>query len=62
MVQNVSTAWGSSMQISGTRRLSFLKNGSFYNIDRGVDPDYIISSPEKIYDREALTEYINSLY
>ncbi len=61
-VQNASSAWGSSFTISSPRRSSFLKNGSFYDIDRGADPDYLISRPEKYYDRQALTDYINSLY
>jgi hypothetical protein len=42
--------------------MSFLKNGALYDIDRGADPDYTISTPEKYYDREALTDYINTLY
>jgi C-terminal processing protease CtpA/Prc len=61
-VQNASSAWGSSFTISSPKRSSFLKNGSFYDIDRGADPDYQISTPEKYYDRQALTDYINSLY
>ena len=49
-------------QISGSYRMSFLKNGSFYDIDTGVSPDYTISKPKNFYDLEALTEYINNLY
>lgn len=62
VVQFASSAWGSSFRISGPKRLSFLKNGSFYDIDRGADPDYLLSKPEKYYDRASLTDYINSLY
>ena len=62
VVLNVSSPWGTSFQISGPRRLSFMKNGSFYNVDRGADPDILISQPEKYYDRQALTDYINSIY
>ena len=62
VVQNLSTAWGTSFNISAPRRMSFMKNGSLYDIDRGADPDYTISSPAKYYDRQALTDYINSLY
>lgn len=61
-VLNASTAWGTSFQISCPLRVSFLKNGSFYDLDRGADPDAVLASPEKYYDREALTDYINSLY
>ncbi len=62
VVQNLSTAWGTSFNISAPRRMSFMKNGSLYDIDRGADPDYTISTPAKYYDRAALTDYINSLY
>ena len=60
LVQPLSTAWGTSFQISGPSRLSFLKNGSFYDIDTGVAPDYTISQPSRFYDHEALTDYINN--
>ena len=61
-VQPISSAWGTSFTISAALRMSFLKNGSLYDIDRGADPDYTISKPEKFYDRAALTDYINTLY
>ena len=57
-----SSAWGTCFQISANTRLSFLKNGALYDIDRGADPDFVITKPEKYYDRQALTDYINSLY
>ena len=62
VVQVLSTAHGSIFQISGRRRLSFLKNGSFYDIDQGVDPDYYIDDISHYYDRAALTDFINGLY
>ena len=62
VVRQASSAWGTSFQISGTHRLSFIKNGSYYDIDRGAEPDFIITKPEKFFDRAALTDYINSLY
>ena len=62
IVQPISTAWGTSFNISASRRMSFLKNGALYDIDRGADPDYTLSKPAKYYDRESLTEYINSLH
>ena len=61
-VLNASTAWGTSFQISCPMRVSFLKNGSFYDLDRGADPDVVLASPAKYYDRQALTDFINSLY
>ena len=60
-VQFLSTAWGTSFDISGSNRMSFTKNGSFYAIDQGVEPDFVLSRPESFYDREKLTDYINQL-
>ncbi len=61
VVQNMSTAWGTVFTISGNSRLSFRKNGSFYDIDEGVAPDVYISKIETLYDRKKLTDLINSL-
>ena len=58
----MSTAAGSLFQMSSPTRMSFLKNGSYYDIDTGVDPDCIITKPENFYNREKLTEYINGLF
>ena len=60
-VLNASSAWGTSFQISANTRVSFLKNGSFYDVDRGAEPDFVIPTPEQYYNRQALTDYINSL-
>ena len=60
-VQPMSTAWGSTFQISGNKRLSFRKNGSFYDIDEGVAPDIYITHIETLYDREKLNNLINGL-
>ena len=62
VVQPMTTAWGTAFQISGHTRISFVKNGSYYDVDRGVEPDYIISNYNHFYDREALTNFINGLY
>ena len=56
------TAWGTSLQISGSDRISFVKNGSYYDVDRGVEPDYLIRSYENFYDREALAKFIAGLF
>jgi hypothetical protein len=56
------TADGTILQMSSNHRLSYMKNGSVYDIDQGVEPDYVIRQPEHFYDRQALTEYINDLY
>lgn len=61
MVQHLTTADGSILQISGNKLMSYTKNGSFYEIDQGVIPDYVIPVPEQFYDREALTKRINDI-
>lgn len=61
VVQPLSSAWGTSFRISGPQRLCYMKNGSFYDIDRGAEPDYTISDPAKYYNRAALVTYINNL-
>ena len=62
VVLSMSSAWGSTYQISGTKRISFVKNGSYYDVDRGVDPDVSLTKPASFYDREKLTGIINDLY
>lgn len=61
-VQPLASADGSIWQISSRLRLSTVTNGSFYAVDQGVAPDVLIDKDESYYDREALTEYINSLF
>lgn len=60
-VTPMSTASGSVFNTSSNMQLSFLRNGSFYDVDQGVDPDYYIHDLGFLYDRKALVEYINSL-
>lgn len=61
VVQPLSTADGSAFQVSGAHQLSFLKNGAFYDIDQGAEPDFPLMRPDSFYDRESLTDYINSV-
>lgn len=61
-VMPMSTATGSLFRVSSSMRLSFLRNGSFYDIDQGAEPDFVISKMEHFYDREALTKYIDGLF
>ena len=58
----ITTAYGTLFHISSPKRISYLKNGSYYNTDTGVEPDCVIVKPENFYNREALTEYINQLF
>ena len=55
------SASGTLFQISGTKQLATVKNGSFYNIDEGIQPDIVLTKTESFYDREALTEYLRNI-
>ena len=61
VVLPLTTASGSMLQVSGFKMVSALKNGSFYNSDQGIDPDFKITNIENFYDRNYLTDYINNL-
>ena len=56
------TPWGTSYRYSSSTKISFVKNGAYYDVDQGVVPDYFINHYENFYDREKLTEFIHGLY
>ena len=60
-VGTISTATGTVLDISSNMRLSYIKNGSFYNVDQGAEPDISITKLEHLFDREWLTKYIDDL-
>ena len=55
------SASGTFFQISGPKQLALPKNGTFYNIDSGIDPDVVLTKEESYYDRDALVEYLHEL-
>ncbi|MBO4890728.1 MAG: hypothetical protein J5574_07025, partial [Lachnospiraceae bacterium] len=59
MVMPVALADGTLLQISGNKIISYMKNGSVYDVDQGVEPDLYMGKPESFYDRVSLTEFIN---
>ncbi len=61
-VMYLTTAVGTVIRISSSNRLSFLRNGSFYDIDQGAEPDIYISKISHFYDRQALTKFIDELF
>ena len=61
VVQPCTTAAGTLFQISGNKQVSIIKNGSFYNTDGGIEPDFRLEKPESFYDRPALVEYLHNL-
>lgn len=60
-VQPLITADGTLWQISGKLQLSTLINGSYYDVDKGVEPDITLTKLQNFYNREKLTEYLNNL-
>ncbi len=62
VVQPATTAYGTVFQFSAPQRMSFLKNGSFYDIDQGVEPDYYVDNIANLYNRQAMTDFINGLF
>ncbi len=61
VVQPCTTAAGTLFQISGSKQISIIKNGSFYDTDQGVKPDFRLDKPESYYERPALVEYLHNL-
>ena len=61
-VLQMSTASGTMFQMSSPLRMSYLKNGSYYDTDTGIEPEVQITKPENFYDRVALTSHINNLF
>ena len=55
------TAEGTIFQISGNKQISIIRNGSFYNTDTGVEPDFRLEKAASFYDRPALVEYLHNL-
>ena len=62
IVMPLALADGSIIRVSGNRRLGYVKNGAVYDIDRGVDPDYPITTYDRFFDRNSLSQYIRGLY
>ena len=54
------SASGTQFQISGTKQIALVRNGSFYNVDEGIEPDIVLTKPASFYDRPGLVELIHS--
>lgn len=61
VVQQFITPDGLPMQISGQLRINAMKNGIYYDVDNGVEPDVIISDRKNIFDNEYIVELIHNL-
>ena len=62
VVRHFSTASGSVFQISGRHRISFSKNGGFYDVDRGADPDVYMEDMSKLYDRKYMNTVLDGIH
>jgi C-terminal processing protease CtpA/Prc len=60
-VLGLTTADGTSFNISGFRKFYNVKNGIFYSNDEGAAPDLEITSPDAFYDRANLTKTIDAM-
>ena len=58
----MTTAWGTTFTISSPMLISFVKNGAYYSVDQGAEPDFFIRDFDNFYDRNALTEIIHGLH
>ena len=60
-VQMSSAADGTTFRMSSKYVMSINKNGSNYDIDRGVDPHYYINNPANFYDTDTISELVNKI-
>ena len=60
-VMAFTSASGAVYAISSPLQISMIRNGSMYDIDKGVEPDFTISKYDTMYDREKLVDFIHNL-
>ncbi len=60
-VQPLCTASGTTFQIAGPLQISFDKNGSLYDVDRGADPDVYVKDVGRLYDRKYANEVLDDI-
>ena len=60
-VQHSSTADGTYFQMSSKNVISLNKNGSNYDIDRGVEPHYYINNQANFYKMDKIQDLVNSI-
>lgn len=61
VVMNMATADGAWFKTSSNNLTCYVKNGSFYQIDEGVEPDVLITNFDNVYNRTILAGIINGL-
>ena len=60
-VQSSSAADGSTFRMSSKYVMSINKNGSNYDIDKGIDPHYFINNPENFYKKETIDGLVKNI-
>lgn len=60
-VQPLCTASGTTFQIAGPFQISFDKNGSLYDVDRGAAPDVYVKDVGRMYDRAYANEVLDHI-
>ena len=60
-VQMSSAADGTTFRMSSKYVMSVNKNGSHYDIDRGVDPHYYINNPTNFYNAETIAALVTKI-
>jgi hypothetical protein len=60
MVKPLSTADGTLFQISGNMSMMVAHNGTFVDIDQGMEPDYRLGDPKAFYDRTNMAKDIDA--
>ena len=57
----MSSATGTLFNISSPYIFSFQKNGSFYDMDRGAEPEFWIKDLSKLYDRAYMNTFLDKI-
>ena len=60
-VQPSCTADGTIFRYSSKNVMCTVKNGSFYDIDKGVEPHYSINVPANFYDKNIIQALVNNI-
>lgn len=60
-VQSSSAADGSIFRMSSKYVMSINKNGSNYDIDKGIDPHYFINDPKNFYNKDTIAALVTNI-
>ena len=60
-VQSTCAADGTIFRMSSKREMCTVKNGSYYDVDQGVEPNTAINTPESFYDAQTIDDIVNDI-